>query len=170
MTTKTFEIDADQIVSSGGVLLYRFNDDQMELLLVNSRGGFEDFGGKIDNADKTIYKTVARETFEESNKLINKKTLESRLKTAPYVYVKRSKYVCFILEANNDESQLKSSDFGQIEIHDNIKRNVKWVKLSDFLKKEVIKYKLNWRLKSSALFSKLNEINNQRKLCDNMFR
>lgn len=159
-----------QIVTSGGVLIYRFGELGMELLLVNSRGGFEDFGGKIDGNDKSIQKTVARETYEESNKLINKKQLESRLDSAPYIYVKNSKYVCFIVEATYEESQLESSDFGNFEIYENIERTVKWIPLTVFLTPEIIKHKLNWRLKSSTLFAKLTEINNKRKLCVSMFK
>jgi len=171
---KTFNISnihhiEKQIVTSGGVLFYKFGDLGMELLVINSRGCFEDFGGKIDSSDKSIFKTVSRETFEESNGLINKKKLEERLKTAPYIYNKNSKYVCFIVEATPDESQLKSGDFGDLEFHDNIERKVKWIHLDDFLTPEVIKYKLNWRLKSSALFSKLHEINNKNKLNFSMF-
>lgn len=171
---KTFNISncphiEKQIVTSGGVLIYKFGDSGMELLVINSRGGFEDFGGKIDEADKSIRKTVARETYEESNKLINKKQLELRLESAPYIYVKNSKYVCFIVEATYEESQLNSKDFGDVELHENIQRTVKWIPLSTILTPEIIKYKLNWRLKSSALFTKLNEINNKKKLCVSMF-
>jgi hypothetical protein len=172
---KTFNIskyplNEKQIVTSGGVLIYRFNQDEIELLMINSRGGYEDFGGKIDCYDKNIFKTVSRETYEESNNLIDKKQLESRLVNAPYIYVKNSKYVCFIVEATPEESNLTSYDFGDVELHDNIKRTVKWIPLSKLLTQEVIKYKLNWRLKSSALFSKLTEINNQKKMCVSMFR
>jgi 8-oxo-dGTP pyrophosphatase MutT (NUDIX family) len=166
--SKTPQIEK-QIVTSGGVIIYRFGDLGMELLLVNSRGGYEDFGGKIDGSDQSIYKTVARETYEESNKLLNKKQIEARLVTAPYIYIKNSKYVCFIIEATHAESLLQSEDFGDIEIHDNIERTVKWIPLSMILTPEIIKHKLNWRLKSSALFAKLNEINNQKKLSVSMF-
>lgn len=171
---KTFNINTNhngdkQIVTSGGVLIYKFGENGMELLMVNSRGGFEDFGGKIDTCDKSIFKTVSRETYEESNKLINKKKLESRLLNAPYVYIKNSKYVCFFVEATDKEAQLTSNDFGDYEIHENIERTVKWIPLSKILTPEIIKHKLNWRLKSSALFAKLNEINNKKTLSLSMF-
>lgn len=171
---KTFNVSKSphsekQIVTSGGVLIYKFGKSGMELLMVNSRGGFEDFGGKIDGCDKTIFSTVARETYEESNKLISKKKMESRLTTAPYIYIKNSKYVCFIVEATHEESMLDSEDFGDIELHDNIQRTVKWIPLDVLLTQEIIKHKLNWRLKSSTLFAKLTEINNQKRLCVSMF-
>lgn len=171
---KTFNISKSphiekQIVTSGGVIIYRFGETGMELLLINSRGGFEDFGGKIDSTDQSIFKTVARETYEESNKLISKKQLEKRLLTAPFIYIKNSKYVCFLVEATHEESQLESVDFGDVEIHDNIERTVRWVPLNVILTPEIIKYKLNWRLKSSTLFAKLSEINNKKKLCVSMF-
>lgn len=172
---KTFNISktplvTKEIVTSGGVLIYKFSEKGMELLLVNSRGGFEDFGGKIDSDDQNIYKTVAREAFEESNQLLNKKQIESRLKIAPYIYIPQSKYVVFIIEANFEEEKLKQEQFGETEIHDNIERKVKWVTLGDLLQPSVIKHKLNWRLKSSKLFAKLHEINNNKKLSVSMFK
>lgn len=172
---KTFNISktplvTKEIVTSGGVLIYKFSEKGMEILLVNSRGGFEDFGGKIDPDDKNIYKTVAREAFEESNELLNKKQIEARLKVAPYIYIPKSKYVVFIIEANLEEKKLKQEQFGETEIHDNVERKVKWVTLSDLLQPSVIKHKLNWRLKSSKLFSKLHEINNNKKLSVSMFK
>jgi hypothetical protein len=162
---KTFNLDNDstQIVTSGGLLLYRFGKKGMELLLINSRGVFEDFGGKIDDDDMNIYETVAREAYEESNYLLDRTKILKRLQKAPKAYMKKSKYVVYVIEASKTESALEQSDFGDFEIHDKIERIVKWVPLDTFLLPEVIKHKLNWRLKSATLFAKLTEIKNEKK-------
>ena len=71
------------------------------------------------------------------------------------MYNQKSKYIVFLIEANDDECKLKSSDFGKIEIHDNIPRKIEWISLKNFLTSDVIKCKLNFRLKNKNLFDKL---------------
>ena len=143
--------DTDKPLYAGGVILYRFVKNNMELLLADSRGAYEDLGGCIDQEDKDIFTTVAREAYEESNKLLSKSKIKKRLKEAPYMYATKSKYVVYIIEANDDEVKLKSSDFGNKELHDDIFRTISWVPLEKFLLPEVVKYKLNWRLKNKLL-------------------
>lgn len=159
----------EQPITSGGVIIYRFTQKGMELLLVNSRGGYEDLGGKIDKNDKTIHYTVSREAEEESNFLLNAKKIKKRLTDDKSVYSKRSKYVVYLIEARTSETKLKSSDFGDMEIHDNVERTISWIPLTTFLKPEIIKYKLNWRIKNALVFKKLIEIQNNKKLDVNMF-
>lgn len=165
---KTFMID-DQIVTSGGVLLYRFKKNTMELLMVESRGGIEDLGGRIDKSDRSIYTTVAREAFEETNELLDKDSIKKRIKNAPYAYMARSKYIVYIIPANPDEVLLTTDDFGDTEICDNIKRKIKWIPISTFLMPEIIKHKLNWRLKNKALFDIVKKINDNKKADKCMF-
>jgi hypothetical protein len=168
---KTFYLDEnkEQPVTSGGVILYRFVKGNMELLLVESRGGFEDLGGRIDDDDDNIYTTVAREAYEESNELLSKITIKKRIKEAQFAYMERSKYVVYIIEANKKEIKLISDDFGDIEEHDNIARKIKWIPVETFLLAEVIKHKLNWRLKNKALFDILKFIKNDKKCNVSMF-
>lgn len=166
---KIFYLSDDKPIMSGGLLLYRFIKNEMELLLVEGRGFYEDLGGRVDDDDKDIFSTVSREAFEESNELLNKRSIKSRIKNAPYVYVPKYKYIVYILKANENEASLKSKDFGTKEIHDDIHRTIKWINLDTFLMPEIIKHKLNFRLKSSQLFNKLKEIRNDKKLDYNMF-
>lgn len=168
---KTFYLDDDkkQQVTSGGVLLYRFVKGNMELLLVESRGGLEDLGGQIDNDDKDIYSTVAREANEESNELLSKITIKRRIKKAQFAYIEKSKYVVYVIEADKKEIKLSSSDFGDTELHENILRKIKWIPLDIFLLPDIIKHKLNWRLKNRALFDILKQIKNDKKCDINMF-
>ena len=89
---KTFYIDTEKEkgVTAGGVVLYRFIGKEMELLLIETNGMYEDLGGKADTKDRDILSTVCREAHEESNEIINKRKLKARLKTAPHVYIQKS--------------------------------------------------------------------------------
>jgi len=168
---KTFYLDdkKEQPVTSGGVILYRFVKGNMELLLVESRGGFEDLGGRIDDGDKDIYSTVAREANEESNELLSKITIKKRIKKSQFAYMEKSKYVVYIIEADKKEVKLVSEDFGDIEEHENISRKIKWIPLDTFLLPDIIKHKLNWRLKNKVLFDILKSIKTDKKCNVSMF-
>ena len=169
---KTFYLDKDEKkpVVAGGVILYRFVKDQhMELLLIESRGNYEDFGGCADDDDENIFAMVAREAFEESNKLLDFELIKKRLTHAQFAYAEKSKYVVYVIKATKGEERLNGSDFGDKEIHDNIARLVKWIPLDTFLMKEVIQNKLNWRLKNTTLFNILKDIKNDKKCDTSMF-
>jgi hypothetical protein len=160
--------DKSKPVTSGGVIIYRFFKKSMELLMIESRGFFEDFGGRVDDADQSVEETVQREADEESNGLIDRKSVKDRLTGEP-IYMEKCKYVVHIIKATDAENCLTTEDFGDTEIHDNLKRKVKWISLDTFLLPEIIKYKLNFRLKSKALFDRLKEIREEKKLSTNMF-
>ena len=157
-------------VSAGGIIFYRVNDNNIDLLLIENNRSIEDIGGQTDKEDSDIYETVSREVEEESNKIFKQKNLIKRLKdpSTKHVYTKKSKYIIFLLEATKDEKKLKKTDFGTTELHDNIKRTIKWIPLEIFLDKDIISEKLNWRLKNGILFKLLNEIKSD-KLGHNIF-
>lgn len=157
----------DKPVVAGGVILYRFIGQEMEILLSENRGYYEDLGGCTDEDDDNIIATVTREAFEESNKLLNIKL--KRLEDGEFAYMEKSKYVVYVIKATKKEEALDSDDFGDKEIHDDINRTIKWISLDTFLKKEVIQYKLNWRLKNKALFDILKNIKKDKKNDVNLF-
>lgn len=154
----------NQEICAGGVILYRMINSNIELLLIKSRDKYEDFGGKIDKGDVDIYDTIAREVKEESNNLIDYDSIMLRIKDTNNkpVYVKYSKYLVFILEANDLEKELTSEMFGTHEIHDNINRTVHWISMTDFLnlteRKEV-----NFRLINKPFFDALGAL--KKKMC-----
>lgn len=125
---------------------------------------YEDLGGCVDDEDEDIFTTVAREAYEESNKLIKKNSIKKRLnkEQIKYSYSPKNKYIVYIVEATEHEQELKSKDFGDTEEHDGFKRTIKWISLDEFLKSEIIKYKLNFRLKNKKLFDILNEIKKEK--------
>ena len=154
---KPKDSDIEVPITSGGVILYRRNKE-LELLLITNRGKYEDLGGRADISDKNIYETVAREAYEESNNLINKKSILDRIKTSEYFISKTAKYIVFIIEANQEESKLLSEQFGNIEIHDNIPRIISWIPISEFLDTKTIKDKMNFRLKNRYIFEYLKSL------------
>lgn len=165
-TRKSFYLNSDEEkpITAAGVIIYKHHNDDIHLLLVDSRGTYEDLGGRVDKKDKDVLTTAAREAFEESNELLNKRKIKARLKTAPFVYVEKMKYMVYIIPANSDEKNLTSDDFGDTETHDNIKRTIKWFSLSMLTKPEIFKDKLNWRIKNRKIFDILKEIKNENKI------
>lgn len=158
---KTFYINNDTTkpIRAGGVIVYRKNKNHsVDLLLIFSRGIYEDIGGRTDIKDTDIYDTVAREVEEETNKIILCESIKDRLTRSKYVYCAKSKYVIFLVEATENEACLESNIFGNIEIHDNISRLIKWISVDTVLDASVIKYKLNYRMKNPHLFNKLKDI------------
>ena len=145
-------------ITAGGVILYRIKDNELQLLLMTNRGKYEDLGGTSENKDKDILNTVAREVSEESNQLIDKKSILDRIKISDYILSKTSKYILFIIKANKYESELVSEQFGDKEIHDDIPRIIDWIPLSEFLNSETIKNKLNFRLKNRNIFEYLKKL------------
>ena len=160
---KTFFLDdnKEKPITAGGVMIYRFNNNDIEVLLADTRGTFEDLGGCADKKDKTILSTIAREAYEESNELLNKRKIKKRLKDAPFIYVQKMKYVVYFIPANSEETKLISSDFGNIEKHDQILRKINWFPLTTLKRSDIFKEKLNWRIKNRKIYDLLTQIKDE---------
>jgi hypothetical protein len=150
--------DPAKPITAGGVMIYKYVQNKMMLLIIETDGKYEDIGGKIDPIDDDIFCAVAREIQEETNNHILSNDIIERLKLAPYIYVPKSKYVIYLVEATNTEKKLKKSDFGDMEEHDAFPRTIGWISRDVLIKPQNVQYKLNWRLKSKALFDQLIEI------------
>ncbi len=154
--------DNEQPVQAAGCLVYRINKDNndIEFLLIRNyqRNFYEDFGGHVNNDDKTIFDTAARETNEESNYNLKVKSIKKRvMKTKLKVYIKQSKYLIYFIKATDRESNLVKSDFGNVEELDKIKRTVNWYPVKKILKKEFID-KLNFRLRNRYVFNIMKDL------------
>jgi 8-oxo-dGTP pyrophosphatase MutT (NUDIX family) len=150
--------DPAKPVTAGGVIIYKYVKGKMMLLIIETDGKYEDIGGKIDPDDSDVFSAVAREVQEETNEQIMSEDILDRLKIASYVYVPRSKYVVYIVEATVQEKKLKKTDFGEMEEHDAFPRTIGWIARDALMKPQTIQYKMNWRLKSKELFDKLIDI------------
>ena len=166
MERPTFYIDGDKTkpVRAGGVIIYKYVKNELFMLLIDSRGQYEDIGGRTDYDDDDYFDTVVREVYEETNKIIKRKnTRDKIMATTQKVYIPVSKYVIFFIEATEKQKKLKKKDFGPKEIHDDIFRTINWISHSHFTEKNIINYKINFRLKNKHVFEMLNciKINKQ---------
>lgn len=148
--------DKNNEIKAGGLLIYKKENNNIFLLLIENRGLYEDIGGRCDLSDKNIIETITREVEEETNNIIKKENLV--LENYKEFYNKKCKYLMLILHADEYIKNLKSEQFGDIEIHDNIQRKIKWIDINEFFDKNIIKYKLNFRLKNKILFDILENI------------
>lgn len=162
--------DETKPITAGGVLFYKNVDGKLMLLIIETKGKFEDIGGKIDPNDEDIYHAVAREVQEETNKQILANNIIERLQKAPYVYVPRSKYVIYLVEASVNEKKLKRNDFGDEESHTKASRTIGWISREELTKPATIQSKMNWRLKTKVLFEKLNDIEKNSKFKKKIFK
>ena len=118
-------------IRAGGVIIYRKINNHIEFLLIKKLIGnierYEDIGGKTDKNDETEFDTIARETCEETNSIINEQIIKKQLEYSKSCYNLKSKYVLYFIKANKYERKLKSHVFGDIETHDSIHRTIEWV-------------------------------------------
>lgn len=160
--------DDTKPICAGGLVLYKFVNDKLELLLIDKKK-YEDIGGKIEKTDNGIYETIMREVDEETNGIIKGDTIKNRLLKAHNVYIPHAKYIIYFVKANNDEEKLDENDFGDIENHDKIKRKIIWMPYSILNSKNIMKYKINERIKSIKFFDKLNVIQKTGKKVKKLF-
>jgi 8-oxo-dGTP pyrophosphatase MutT (NUDIX family) len=119
-------------ISACGCLFYKIVDGHLSLLLIRYTGSsgrheLDDFGGKIDVTDQSVYETVLREVGEETNHVIDCGYLKHRLENGPYrvFYTPQSKYYLFVMPVNADFFP-DTTLFGTEEQHDHLPRVVAW--------------------------------------------
>lgn len=153
-----FNNDERLKILAGGIILYRMKKNDIELLLIDSHGNFEDLGGKSEKDDEEIYDMIAREAHEESNYLLDKESIKSRLKESYCSYITHSKYIVYLVEATKEEAELTTEKFGEKEIHTDIQRQIRWIPLKVFLNKNIIKHKVTIRLKNNNFFDMVRNV------------
>ena len=166
---KTMYLHGDQSkpVTAAGALFYKKVGGKLMLLVIEKQGKYEDIGGKIEKGDTDIYAAVSREVEEETNGQIKSSDVIERVKNAQCVYVPKSKYLVHLIEANVAEKNLTKDDFGNCETFTNTMRTVGWISHEELTKTATIQHKMNWRLKSKSLMSKLIDVENQMKFKNN---
>lgn len=136
----------DKTISACGCLFYKIHQNQLQLLLIKyvdiNWPRLDDFGGRIDIDDNTLFDAMAREVSEETNNIINKDNLQNIISNNSLIhtfYNKTSKYYMKLINVN--ELFYKNTDiFGEYEDTDGIYRNIKWYNYSE------IKEQLSFRL------------------------
>lgn len=106
------------------LLLIKYDDPNWSYL--------DDFGGQVDNDDKTPYDTIIREASEETNEQISTNIIKKLLKNNKYntFYNNKSKYFCVVFEVTDDFFK-DTSIFGTTEYADNIKRTINWYTIDE---------------------------------------
>ena len=156
MTRPTFMTKDNKPIRAGGILLYKKVEGKLFFLMIKSERGHEDFGGRTDYCDSNIIETVARETSEESNEVISKdviiKLIKNKIKkkSGSEAYIPICKYFLYIRESDKDYNPI---DFGEYEIHDNIKRDVVWFPFDEWDNS-----KINYRLQSNYVYNAIVKI------------
>jgi hypothetical protein len=141
--------DKSQEVRAGGILFYKYNDKNFDLLLTYSRNNYEDFGGQTDNQDIDMIDTVSREASEESNYVFDQGFLKNKIKDQVPIYVKHCKYVIYFVQLDQDYDV---KVFGDKEICDGFDRTVEWIPYERFIDPD---FKKNFRLKSYNIANRL---------------
>lgn len=119
-------------ISACGCVFYKIEDNKVKLLLIKytnikKNNKLDDFGGKVDNVDMSVYQTIARETSEETNDLISKQFILDQLSETKYVsfYTQSSKYYFIAIQVSNDFFP-NTEIFGNDETYEKIPRTVHW--------------------------------------------
>lgn len=147
-----------------GTLIYKIKQNNFELLLVkNKKNKFEDIGGKVEQIDNDIYDTACREMEEETNSVIQGENIIERIKkSTDIIYNFKSKYLLFLIKADNHQEKLDKKVFGDKEVFSGNDRTIEWINFRDYKNFAKTK-KLNYRLMTPYLFKKLDYISNSKK-------
>ncbi len=146
-----FRNDTSKPLRAGGILFYKkINNEPYFLMIDNAYSGYlEDIGGKTDEKDNNINSTIIREVDEETNSLINKEYVTMELlKNYTKLYCKYSKYILYVVEADDYVSSLSTENFSDVEIHTGFNRKIYW-----YSREQVKNSKLNPRLDFEELKS-----------------
>lgn len=152
-----FKLNKNEI-KAAGILFYRISKkkNNLQFLMIKDDNGYSDFGGKTDKQDKTFLETALRETFEETNNVINERFIGKKLDNVKPICNKKSKYALYLCELK--KTPFRCADFGNFELHDNIKRSVKWISYNRLSKMGRLN-KLNFRLRFRSFYEEIKKIN-----------
>jgi hypothetical protein len=156
-----YENDKNKPIRAGGVLIYKKDDEHIKVLLIKKLtfgdNLHEDIGGKTDKEDLNILDTISREVSEETNKIIDKEIIKEQLKNGKPLYVPFSKYMLYLIEANEEQKKLKTHLFGSLELHDKLKRRIYWIKIQNFIND---RYNFNPRMNNQPIKTYINNFFN----------
>ena len=137
-------------VTAAGILFYKLKAGRLYLLLISyedpARRLLDDFGGKTDCVDDTIFDTICREAAEETNSIV--KVDRKSILSMPAFYNAKAKYY-LVLQRLNSGAYQSPSIFGDVEDTNNIKRTINWYEYSERLKP-----RLCYRLKGCTVLLK----------------
>jgi 8-oxo-dGTP pyrophosphatase MutT (NUDIX family) len=138
--TQTYE----NSISACGCLFYKIVDNVVQLLLIKYTDPnwqrLDDFGGKIDLDDTSVFNAMMREVSEETNGVITGEYLTSAINgDTKTFYNRKSKYYIWLVQVD-DTFFPDTSIFGNNEIYDNIERTVQWYNFNEI--KDSLAYRI----------------------------
>lgn len=139
-----FNNDNSKPLRAGGILFYKIINNIPYFLMIDNTYSkcIEDIGGKTDIDDKSINNTIFRELDEETNSLIGKNCINiDVLKKSKKIYCEYSKYLLYLVKADDYISNLSTESFGDKENYNGFDRKIYWYSRDD-----IKKAKLNPRL------------------------
>ncbi len=122
-------------ISACGSLFYKIEDNVVKLLLIKYNDinwpRLDDFGGKIDMSDESVFDAMTREVMEETNNIITYDYLKNAINNDTKVfYNNQSKYYLWLIRVDNTIFT-DTSVFGNNEISENIDRSINWYNFSE---------------------------------------
>lgn len=130
MSKKPILFHQSKPVKACGIIIVQYAEEPYFLL--QKRGKlYEDFGGKVEWSDQSVFDTMVREALEESNHRFDASSLYQRLLTTPFFYYhKKANYLYAVIQATEEEVYLIDQDFGEVENHQQVERSVAWIPMS----------------------------------------
>jgi ADP-ribose pyrophosphatase YjhB (NUDIX family) len=123
----------DKTISACGSLFYKKQSKELLLISYADPGwpNYDDFGGRVDEDDESVFDTIIRETTEETNDIISKAYMKKIIKSNNHktFYTQFCKYY-FILVEVPENFHPDTTTFGNMEKTDKIKRTIDWVPYS----------------------------------------
>ncbi len=119
-------------ISACGCLIYKIENNKVKLLLIKysnqkKNNKLDDFGGKVDDEDNSVFETIARETSEETNNLISKKYVFDKIISNEYTsyYTSSAKYYFIAIQCDSSFYP-NTRVFGKEETYEKIPREIRW--------------------------------------------
>ena len=147
------------LIKAAGILFICYKNNKLNILITEKQKKkqlvWEDFGGKVEQDDKSIYDTVIRETLEETNYIFDQTFLFYKLQqyySTNFCYNSKGCYGTFIIPINYFNPII----LGDKEIYQNINRKCKWITYDIFM---CNLSKINARLISDRLIQILKYYN-----------
>jgi hypothetical protein len=160
-----FNNDVNKQINTFGVLFYKSVKNKMVILMEENGGMYEDIGGKIDTGYDQLIPMVARIVEQRTDGIVEKSSFVARIKNSHQIYIARTKHVVFIVEADCKEKKLKKTDFPTIG-----SSKIGWIQREQLKNPAVLNFKVNQRIRSKTLLTRLSEIENGFKFKKSMFR
>lgn len=123
---KVFIIDGNEVMA-GGMTLYTIIKGDVYVLMLHTSKYIEDAGGKSDFDDETIYDTIAREMYEEFDKVISLKACKYLVAKSPPKYIERSSKYMICIHWCAYIKELDNHTFTE----ENAIQTTKWIKFND---------------------------------------